>query len=75
MHLEPQILDANLHRHREVCGTPLTDAEIEAAREAEGPFLCSVHVAEELPAIVLDDEPSSLDSEKAVTVLRCGLGE
>jgi hypothetical protein len=62
MHVEPPILDTNLHLHCEVCGTPLTDAEIEAAREAEGPFLCSVHVAEELPAIV-QDEPSSPESE------------
>jgi hypothetical protein len=58
-----QILDNHLHRHCEVCGTPLTDAEIDAAREAEEPFLCSVHAAEELPAIVLD-EPSSLESER-----------
>jgi hypothetical protein len=28
----------------------LTELEIEAAREAGGPFLCSVHAAEQLPA-------------------------
>ena len=40
-----------------MCGARLTAPEIEAAREAGGPFLCSVHAAEELPAddIVSDE--------------------
>lgn len=41
----------------EVCGTPLTKAEIEDAREAGRPFLCSVHIAEELPAEEGSDVP------------------
>ncbi|MGH2851379.1 MAG: hypothetical protein ACRDLP_12250 [Solirubrobacteraceae bacterium] len=34
----------------EVCGTELTPQETEEARESGGPFLCSVHADEELPA-------------------------
>jgi 2-keto-3-deoxy-6-phosphogluconate aldolase len=34
----------------EACGTALTPQEIEEARESGGPFLCSVHADEELPA-------------------------
>lgn len=37
----------------EQCGTKLTQAEIDAATEAGGPFLCAVH-ADEL--IELDEE-------------------
>lgn len=40
----------------EVCGARLTTAEIETAREAGGPFLCSVHAAEASPADELGDE-------------------
>ena len=35
------------------CGARLTDAEIRASLEAGGPYLCSVHAAEEVP---LEDE-------------------
>jgi hypothetical protein len=40
-----------------VCGARLTEPEIEAAREAGGPFLCSVHAAELLPAEETAGEP------------------
>jgi hypothetical protein len=43
----------------EVCGAALTDREKEAALEAGGPTLCSVHLAELEPA--LEDE--SLEEE------------
>jgi hypothetical protein len=33
----------------EVCGSELTEQEIEEARESGGPFLCAVHADEELP--------------------------
>jgi hypothetical protein len=36
------------------CGTKLTDEEIKASLETGGPFLCTVHAAEE---IRLEDEP------------------
>jgi hypothetical protein len=48
--LEEHTIDDTLERSCTVCGARLTDAEIEAAREAGGPFLCSVHTAEQLPA-------------------------
>jgi hypothetical protein len=47
----------------ELCGTELTEPEINVAREAGGPFLCSVHAAEELPA--QDDEAP--DSQGSAT--------
>jgi hypothetical protein len=33
-----------------VCGATLTKSELDAAREAGPPFVCSVHAAEVLPA-------------------------
>ena len=50
MDLEEHTLDDSLERTCAVCGAQLTDLEIEAAREAGGPFLCSVHAAETEPA-------------------------
>jgi hypothetical protein len=50
MDLEEHTLDDTLERTCSVCGARLTQPEIEAAREAGGPFLCSVHAAETLPA-------------------------
>ena len=50
MDLEEHTLDDSLERTCAVCGARLTAPEIEAAREAGGPFLCSVHAAETLPA-------------------------
>jgi len=42
-------------QHCQVCGAELTPQEIADALESEGPPLCQVHAAEELPE--LDDEP------------------
>ena len=50
MDLEERSLDDTIQRTCSVCGAKLTTAEIKDAREAGGPFLCSVHVAEALPA-------------------------
>jgi hypothetical protein len=50
MDLEEHTLEETLERSCSVCGAQLTAAEIETAREAGGPFLCSVHTAEALPA-------------------------
>ena len=50
MDLEERTLDDSLEQTCTICGARLTTLEIEAAREAGGPFLCSVHAAEELPA-------------------------
>ena len=56
MDLEERTLDDTLERTCSVCGARLTGLEIEAAREAGGPFLCSVHAAEELPVEETPDE-------------------
>jgi hypothetical protein len=56
MDLEERTLDDTLERTCSVCGARLTGLEIEAAREAGGPFLCSVHAAEELPVEEITDE-------------------
>jgi len=58
--LEERTLEDNLERTCRVCGTPLTELEIQEAREAGGPFVCSVHSAEELPAAV---DPEDLDQD------------
>jgi len=50
MGLEEHTLEDTLEESCSVCGARLTGLEIEAAREAGGPFLCSVHAAEQLPA-------------------------
>jgi hypothetical protein len=50
MDLEEHTLDDTLARTCAECGARLTQGEIEASREAGGPFLCSVHAAETLPA-------------------------
>jgi hypothetical protein len=63
MDLEEHTVDDLLERRCQVCGAELTEAEINVAREANGPFLCSVHAAEELPA--QDDEAP--DSQGSAT--------
>jgi hypothetical protein len=61
MDLEEHTLEETLERSCAVCGARLTTQEIHESREAGGPFLCSVHAAEELPADAagqLDDDVS-----------------
>jgi hypothetical protein len=61
MGLEERTLEEPFEHRCQVCGAELTEAEIHVAREANGPFLCGVHAAEELPA--QDDEgPASQSS-------------
>ena len=55
MDLEERTLEDTLEQSCTVCGARLTAMEIEAAREAGGPFLCSVHAAEQLPADVVEE--------------------
>ena len=50
MDLEERTLDDTIARECAVCGARLTSAEIQAARETGGPFLCTVHAAEDAPA-------------------------
>jgi hypothetical protein len=42
--------------HCEECGAKLTAAEQQAAFEAGGPALCSIHAAEDEPGLVAEDE-------------------
>jgi hypothetical protein len=56
MDLEERSLDDTIARSCAVCGAELTTSEIEAAREAGGPFLCTVHAMEEAPADDLSEE-------------------
>jgi hypothetical protein len=56
MDLEERTLDDTIARTCSVCGAKLTTQEIEDAREAGGPFLCTVHAIEEAPADELGDD-------------------
>lgn len=47
--LEEHSLDPVIERTCAECGANLTPGEIEAAMDAGGPYLCSVHAAEEVP--------------------------
>lgn len=47
MDLEEHSLDPVIERNCAECGVKLTDEEIRAAMESQGPFLCSVHAAEQ----------------------------
>jgi hypothetical protein len=51
--LEEHTLDPVIERTCAECGAKLTSEEIQASLDAGGPFLCSVHAAEEVP---LEDE-------------------
>ena len=52
MDLEEHSIEPVIQRNCAECGVPLTRQEIQAALDSDGPFLCSVHAAEEVP---LDD--------------------
>jgi hypothetical protein len=56
MDLEERTLDDTIARTCAVCGAQLTTQEIMDAREAGGPFLCTVHAAEAAPADELSDD-------------------
>jgi hypothetical protein len=53
MDLEEHSLDPVIEQTCAECGATLTREEIVASLEAGGPYLCSVHAAEEVP---LEDE-------------------
>jgi hypothetical protein len=42
-------VDPVIERTCTECGTKLTDQEIQASLETDGPFLCTVHAAEDVP--------------------------
>lgn len=51
--LEEHSLDPVIERTCAECGAALTSQEIQASLDAGGPYLCSVHAAEQVP---LDEE-------------------
>ena len=46
---EREGVDPVIERRCAECGAMLTEAEIKAALETSGPFLCTVHATEEVP--------------------------
>jgi hypothetical protein len=59
MDLEEHTLDPVIERTCAECGAVLTDEEIRASLEVGGPYLCSVHAAEEVPV----EEEAPADEE------------
>ena len=59
MDLEEHSLDPVIERTCSECGATLTDREIEASLESGGPYLCSVHAAEE---IAVDEDRGDPDA-------------
>ena len=57
MDLEEHTLDPVIERTCEECGAKLTQAEIQAALDSGGPYLCSVHAIEAVP-LAEEDEPA-----------------
>jgi hypothetical protein len=57
MDLEEHNVDPVVERRCAECGAKLTREEIEASLEAGGPYLCSIHAAEDIPLSDEDDGP------------------
>ena len=53
MDLEEHSLDPVIERNCAECGVRLTKQEIQASLDSDGPFLCTVHAAEQ---VSLDEE-------------------
>ena len=66
MDLEERTLDDTIARTCAVCGAKLTTQEIKDAREEGGPFLCTVHAMEEVPADEIADSSRAWLSRGAV---------
>ena len=59
MDLEEQSLDPVIERKCGECGATLTAAEIQAALDGDGVYLCSVHAVEAVPLADEDDAESA----------------
>ena len=57
MDLEEHSLDPVIERNCAECGATLTEQEIKASLDSDGPFLCSVHAAERVP--LEEEEPEA----------------
>jgi hypothetical protein len=55
--LEEHSLDPVIERKCAECGATLTEGEIKASLESDGPFLCTVHATEQVP--LEEDEPGA----------------
>ena len=53
-------VDPVIERTCTECGVKLTDAEVEAAMESGGPYLCTTHAMEDVP---LDEEDPGLEDQ------------
>ena len=49
MDLEEHSIDPVIQRNCAECGVKLTEQEIKASLDSEGPFLCTMHAAEQVP--------------------------
>ena len=56
MDLEEHSLDPVIERNCAECGVKLTNKEIQASLDSNGPFLCTVHATERVP-LEEEDEP------------------
>jgi hypothetical protein len=56
--LEEHSLDPVIERTCAECGTVLSSQEIQTSLEAGGPYLCSVHAAEQVP-LEEEEEPEA----------------
>ena len=54
---EHSSVDPVIGKRCEECGAELTEAEIKAALDSGGPYLCSVHALENVP-LEEEDEPA-----------------
>jgi hypothetical protein len=55
--LEEHSIDPVIQRTCAECGVKLTEQEIKAALDSDGPFLCTVHAAEDVPLEEEADAP------------------
>jgi hypothetical protein len=55
--LEEHSIDPVIQRTCSECGVKLTEQEIKASLDSDGPFLCTVHAAEEVPLEEEADAP------------------
>jgi hypothetical protein len=56
--LEEHSVDPVIQRTCAECGVKLTPREIEASLDSDGPFLCTIHAAEEVP-LEEEEQPES----------------
>ena len=58
MDLEEHSVEPVIERTCVECGAKLTEREIQASLDSGGPYLCSIHAAEQVP-LEEEDEPEA----------------